>query len=100
MTSTRSIKLSKSQLRFATLIEPYPWLEKYWRWGDGEYDCDTKSLDKDIGVMSHGERVLAQFFLAVWTGKNKGFDILEAASVLDVSDREMIAGWLAEPFWT
>ncbi len=50
-------------------------------------------------LMSHGECVLAKFFLFVWTQNNHAFDIVEAASVLDQPDRQVIIDWLTNPFW-
>ena len=49
--------------------------------------------------MSHGEKVMAKFFMAIWLHKNDEFSLIEAASVLDKKHRVQIAGWLAEPFW-
>nr|WP_247595141.1 hypothetical protein [Salmonella enterica] len=48
--------------------------------------------------MSHGEAVLARFFLSLWNGSNAGFDLVEAAG-LDDRERQLIARWLADPFW-
>jgi len=90
-------QMSASQARFALLIEPFPWLSKYWNWKNKECDIDT--LKDAMCVMSHGERILAQFYLSVWTHNPYGFDLLEAASILDQEDRQIISNWLSEPFW-
>ncbi len=53
-----------------------------------------------MGAMSHGEKIMAQFALAVWNGRNEdGFDITEAAATLDDKRRKLIASWLLDPFW-
>ena len=97
MKAETQIRLSTSQRQFASLIEPYSWLSKYWDWEKKE--CDTEALNKVLGVLSHGERILAQFFLSVWLHENQDFDFLDAASVLDQEDRQMISAWITEPFW-
>jgi len=94
---TDNINLSSSQARFALWVDKFPWLSKYWNWEKAECDIDT--LSDAMGVMSHGEKILAQFFLSVWTHNNHEFDILEAASTLDQMDRQIIIDWLSDPFW-
>ena len=94
---SKSLELSSGQAQFADLIQSFPWLEKYWDWDKRE--CAYETLKENMGVMSHGEQIIAQFFLGVWTHKDEGFDILEAASVLDRETRQLITGWLVEPFW-
>ena len=89
--------LSGSLAKFALLIEPYPWLSRFWDWH--KKSCNIEALEKAMGGMSHGERILAQFFLSLWTRENHGFDMLEAASTLDCEECVMISAWLTEPFW-
>ena len=95
-TATNVIKLSPTQALFALMIEPFPRLSAYWNWE--HRTCDTEALDDAMGIMSHGERILAQFFLSLWTHNSRGFDMFEAASVLDQEWRQVIVDWLADPF--
>jgi len=96
-TSIQNINLSTTQARFALMIEPFPRIAKYWNWERRE--CDPEALNNAMGVMSHGERVMAQFFHSVWTHNNQSFDITEAGSVLDQPERQVIIDWLTNPFW-
>ncbi len=88
--------LSETQLRFYHLIKPYPRLAALWDWN--KRDVDLKALEKEINVMSKGEKPLAYFFASVWLGDDQGFDILDAAG-LDLRERKLIATWLLDPFW-
>ncbi|MCF6256185.1 MAG: hypothetical protein L3K25_07770 [Gammaproteobacteria bacterium] len=98
MTDTPNpISLSTSQAQFALLIDKFPRFSKYWDWTKRE--CNIEALNDEMGVMSHGERILAQFFLSVWTHENQRFDILEAAGTLDQNGRQAIIDWLTDPFW-
>jgi hypothetical protein len=57
------------------------------------------SVDEDFGVLSSGQQILMTFFMSVWFGRNKDFDITRAAGVLDNSNKQIIADWLLDPFW-
>ena len=93
-----TLALSPSQCRFAELLAAVPWLERYWDFEAGE--CQLDRIKDAMGVWSHGERVLAQFFVGVWRGNNElGFDLIDAASTLDPQHRAVIGTWLADPFW-
>jgi hypothetical protein len=99
-----SSKISYARLptnmgRFASLLSNYPKLEPYWDWGRQE--CDHEALTANLTTWSHGEQVVARFFLAVWFGENSvaQFDLIEAAGVLDVPDRQMIVAWFSAPFF-
>jgi len=88
---------SESQTRFFELVALYPAIACYW---DREArECRIEALKADMKGMSHGEKVMAKFFMAIWLHKNDEFSLIEAASVLDKKHRVQIAGWLAEPFW-
>lgn len=57
-------------------------------------------LESQIGVLSHGEQLMLQFFAGLWLNKNQfEFDLFDAASTLDESNRSVISEWLEEPFW-
>ncbi|NYU08095.1 hypothetical protein A8O28_04530 [Enterobacteriaceae bacterium CCUG 67584] len=88
---------SESQKQFFELVDGYPAIARFW--DRPKRECDVEALKADMEGMSHGEKVLAKFFMAVWLHKNGEFNLIEAASVLDKRHRVMIAGWLAEPFW-
>ena len=92
-----STNLSPGQTRFKDLLEHVPWLAKYWDWDKRE--CDYDVLMSYMGTMSHGEKVVTQFFLGVWTHNDHDFDILEAASILDIEIRQLITDWFMDPFW-
>lgn len=88
---------SEDQARFFELVAGYPEIACYW--DRPTRQCRVEALKADLEVISHGEKVLAKFFLAIWLHRNGDFDLIEAAKVLDWRGRIMVAGWLAEPFW-
>ena len=86
-----------NQQRFAELLDRTS-LAAYWDLDAGE--CDIERLKRDMGAWSHGERIMAQFLVAVWTGQNTlGFDVFDAAAVLDPELRAAVADWINDPFW-
>ena len=92
-----SSNLSSGQAQFIILLEHFPRLTAYWDWDKRE--CDYEALKDNMGAMSHGEKIIAQFLLGIWTHNDHEFDILEAASVLDRETCQLISDWLMEPFW-
>ena len=89
--------LSSGQAQFKTLLERFPRFTSYWNWD--EHECAYDVLKENMGAMSHGEKIIAQFLLGVWTRNDHDFNILKAASVLDSEVRQLITDWLMDPFW-
>lgn len=99
MTISRGdFQLTPEQRRFRDLIRPYDYLARYWDW---ESRClDEASLDHAMAVFSHGQRIMAAFFRAVWTGSDQApLSILEAVRTLDTDDLAIITGWMRDPFF-
>lgn len=44
---------------------------------------NSKTFSSSLGAMSNGEVILFRFFEMVWSHINTGFDIAEAAAVLE-----------------
>lgn len=89
--------LSPEQERFAALLADYPRISGYWDLEKRE--CHEAALRSGLNAMSSGERQLALFFLSLWNGQDEGFDMLDAASVVDVKQRQLFIHWLRDPFW-
>lgn len=91
--------LSESQIRFRMWLERYaPQLKGLWDWEDRRVSLDA--VERYIAVASHGEAIMCRFFVGVWLGRNDmGFDLIEAAAVLDKGQREVISLWMASPRW-
>jgi len=55
------------------------------------------------GPVSHGERVTAQFVLAVWCPDEAWpcgrFDLMEALAVWDLPHRAAFLAWATDPWW-
>jgi len=55
------------------------------------------------GQSSHGERVTAQFLLAVWSPQDSWecgkFDLMEALRVWDESHHRAFLVWASNPWW-
>ncbi|NKC02212.1 MAG: hypothetical protein GKR90_27435 [Pseudomonadales bacterium] len=91
-------KLTPEQRRFQDLILKYPTVACYW---DFEKPCCLEAeLDQAMGVMSHGEQLMVQFFRSVWAGNDdSSLGLVEAASTLGNQDLSVITGWLNDPFF-
>lgn len=93
-----TLTLSPEQRKFALLLKKHPKLKIYWDFKKRE--LDTRALDKKIGVLSRGEKVMVQFFAGVWLKENRyNFDLFEAVSILDPEQVSLIREWMADPFW-
>jgi hypothetical protein len=75
-------------MRYASGIEPWDALQLD-AWGNG--------------LRSHGERVTAQFLLAVWdpsTDWKRGrFDLMEALRIWDAQHHKAFLKWAVDPWW-
>lgn len=89
--------VSPSQARFALMLEGAPFLKRYWDLD--ERTCDVEQLNQAIDYFSHGEQVMARFYLSVWLGDNRDFDLFEAVRTLDEYNRSIILQWIQTPFW-
>lgn len=93
----KKIRLSSGQAKFALMIEPYPRISVYWNWEARE--CAPEAIELALPSMSHQEQIMMMFFWSVWTHENKGFNFIEAASILDSEHMEIITNWMNNPFW-
>jgi hypothetical protein len=64
---------------------------------------DAEELDRwPNGPVSHGERVSAQFVLAVWSPDERWkcgrFNRMEAVSIIDHTHHAFL-NWVKEPWW-
>jgi len=54
-------------------------------------------------VMSSGEVQMAKFFASLWNNNNNvaeaEFDLINAVAFISSSERALIMGWIADPFW-
>ena len=65
---------------------------------------DAEALDRwAANPVSHGERVTAQFLLAVWSPETPWqsgrFDLMEALRLWSPSYREVFLAWANNPWW-
>ncbi len=89
-----TLTLSPEQRQFASLLDTQPRLKPYWDFEKRE--VDIKALEKGMGVMSHGERVMAQFLLGIWFNENRyKFDLFDAVGVLDTASTRTMSSAMA-----
>lgn len=84
---------------FYEMLDKAPRIDHLW---DREKNVlNIELFEKELGVMSSGEVHLAKFFASIWFHNNKryGFDLVDALSTLDRSERDLIIDWVADPFW-
>lgn len=89
--------LSVEQRQFKLMLSTYPKFTPYWDFD--RRSCDLDAIKRDIVALSHGERIMLQFFVAVWLGENKGFDLIDAAKTLDEDQLQVIISWLNKPMF-
>jgi len=95
--TVNNIDLTPGQARFALLIEPYPSFSVYWDWEKRE--CNPDAIEAGLPAMSHSEQIMLKFFWSVWLHKDKDFNFIDAANILDRSYMKIITGWMNDPFW-
>jgi len=92
------INLTSDQAKFALILEQHPQLFNIWNFEKAEYD--VAAMREYLAVCSTGEKIMANFFIAVWTRDNtNGFDIFEALRLLGNKELNVIKSWVADPFW-
>ena len=87
--------LNDEQRQFKVLLDRYPRFVPYWNFDDRSVDIDA--IERDIGVMSHGEQLMLRFFIAVWVGETRDFDFIDAVKTLDHEELQVIVNWLKDP---
>ncbi|MDC9615493.1 hypothetical protein PSI19_16775 [Xenorhabdus khoisanae] len=95
-----TFRLSNLQHKFFKVMsQHHPRLVGVWDWQNRSVDVAT--FENAIKVMSHGEQIFARFLLSLWFGEDKEtkFSFMEAADILDNSQRQFIAEWLIDPWW-
>ncbi|HDS3501237.1 TPA: hypothetical protein QIR73_002106 [Enterobacter cloacae] len=95
MTSTLTDLSSRDQFRL--MLQQYPRLANYWDTQDDR--LLYLELKKAVGVLSHGEQIMARFYMSVWRHENHDFDILDAAAHLGEDEKRIVMTWFAAPFW-
>jgi len=87
--------LNDEQRHFKDLLDSYPRFMPYWDFDNRSVDLEA--IDRDIGVMSHGEQLMLRFFIAVWVSETREFDFIDAVKTLDHDQLEVITNWLKDP---
>lgn len=94
--------LSESQFNFRFWLKSNaPQLQSLLNWDDRCVDVDA--VESYLATASPAEAIMCRFFVGVFLGRNDmGFNLIEAAEVLDKGQREVISLWLARggPRWS
>lgn len=86
-----------NEQRFYDMVSAYSWAIPLW---DKEARImNIEAVDRFRASANGEEKSLLHFFSSVWLGGGTDFDIIDAASVLDRQDRNMIVDWFLDPFW-
>lgn len=94
-----NFRLTKEQAAFALLIEQHaPYLLPLWDFEKREYK--SAAVDSYLKIASHGEEIMARFFLGVWRNDNYfNFDLIDAAKTLGTKELAVISAWIKSPFF-
>lgn len=93
------------ETRMATFALTFPCMKGKPGVKDALPAWDAEAVDQWAagGVASHGERVTAQFLLAVWNPdhpwKAEKFDLMEALRVWDERHHAAFLRWAERPWW-
>lgn len=88
--------LSSEQSDFAAMLEKAPYLKHLWDFNERMFI--PEKVEQFLGTASHGEAIMARFYLGVWRRENEfEFDLFEAAKTLDSANLKIIIGWLEGP---
>ncbi len=95
---TGNFTLTPEQKQFVELLERWPRLLSFWDFNVCE--CNVAALEEQLGGMSHGERILAQFYLDIWLRDDRRrFDLFEAVATLDHDAFSIVQDWIDNPFY-
>jgi len=87
--------------RFFKMLENVPRIAPIWDQKNRSMNCDLYA--HELGVMSSGEVQMAKFFASLWNNNNNvaeaEFDLIYAVAFISSSERALIMGWIADPFW-
>ncbi len=87
-----------SMEKFKELLGEYSFAQHYWNLD--RKTVDLKFIKERIRTHSRGQQIILAFLVAVFTGiDHLGFNITQAASILDPRDIDIICVWMKEPFW-
>lgn len=91
---------TETAARMTELAETFPCLRN----APGVSPWEPGELNRwATGPASHGERVTAQFLLAVWNAtvdwEAGRFDLMDALNVWPPSHREPFLEWASDPWW-
>ena len=91
--------LTKEQASFAVMLEEKaPYLQHLWDFEKRAHKDDE--IEIYFKTASHGESIMARFFLSVWRQDNfYNFDCIEAVKTLDSSSLTIVLDWMNEPFF-
>ena len=91
--------LTKEQARFAVwLEESAPNLLPLFDFEQTTYL--PEKVEQYLAVASHGQTIMARFFLGVWRHADEfDFDFIDAAGTLDKQQMKVITDWIQDPLW-
>ncbi len=88
--------LSAEQVNFRIMLEKAPYLKPLWDFNERSFI--PENVEAFLSSASHGEAIMARFFLGVWQRENDfNFDLFEAVKTLDTENLEIIIDWLKAP---
>lgn len=89
-------RLSSEQSDFSAMLEKAPYLKHLWDFNERMFI--PEKVEQFLNTASHGEVIMARFFLGVWQGENDfNFDLFEAVKTLDTANLEIIIDWVKAP---
>lgn len=88
-----------SHKAFYALLNKVPRISHFWN--QTRHELNVAQFERELGVLSSGERQMALFFASIWFNNNSryGFDIVDAAGRVDGHFLSIMQQWLSHPFW-
>jgi len=86
------------QKQFLDELEKYPRISSHWNRVSMALNID--SLEKDILVMSSGEKAIAKFMGDLWLREARfGFNLVEDLADLNDAGKQTVLEWVRLPFY-
>ena len=90
------MSMTNEQAEFALMLEKAPYIKHLWDLKERLFI--PEKVEQYLATASHGDAIMARFFLGVWRRENEfDFDLFEAVKVLDQGNLKIIMDWMEKP---
>jgi len=81
---------------FRSMLRQYPELLRFWKFDDNS-SLHISATKEELKTLTQRQKIMLQFFIAVWSGGPQNFDFVYAARALEREDKEFVIDWFMNP---